>query len=425
MMSRQAAPISPFGNDRRSRTILLGVVLIAVVVRIAAIAVLRQPLEGDSLNYFVMAHMMASRHELVDAFGLRAFFSAGYPFLLLPFFLLLGSSVATALLVNLICAAVSVVLVFNLTLRLSRRRDAALLAALGFALWLPAIWNATLVAKENLSTPLVLALALCALRIADGRRPIACGFLVGLIWAAGVLTGGSSILLCGGVAVALIQLWRRERRLAVPLRAGLLAVIGAALILAPWLYRNDRAVGAPVLSTNAAFNLYIGNNPAADGRFVSMAKTPMGRNWNATRLALGELASTDLLKQQTLAWIAANPGKTAGLAVRKLGYFWQPDLPDAADFARSRALGAIRLIEVLQYLAIVVLGALGLASPVLAARDRWVLLAMIGGFWVVHAAAYIIPRYRDPIIPLLIVAASIRLVSWLQATARRVPVHAL
>jgi hypothetical protein len=37
---------------------------------------------------------------------------------------------------------------------------------------------------------------------------------------------------------------------------------------------------------------------------------------------------------------------------------------------------------------------------------------MILGFWVVHAAAYIIPRYRDPVVPLLIVLAAVQVVAW-------------
>ena len=31
---------------------------------------------------------------------------------------------------------------------------------------------------------------------------------------------------------------------------------------------------------------------------------------------------------------------------------------------------------------------------------------MIGGFWLLHGIAYIIPRYRDPIMPIFIILAA-------------------
>ena len=44
---------------------------------------------------------------------------------------------------------------------------------------------------------------------------------------------------------------------------------------------------------------------------------------------------------------------------------------------------------------------------------------MIAGFWLIHAAAYIIPRYRDPAIPLLIVMAAIPVAAWIERLPAR------
>ena len=47
---------------------------------------------------------------------------------------------------------------------------------------------------------------------------------------------------------------------------------------------------------------------------------------------------------------------------------------------------------------------------------------MIAGFWIVHAAAYIIARYRDPAIPLLIIMAAIPVAAWIERlSARKAP----
>jgi hypothetical protein len=174
-----------------------------------------------------------------------------------------------------------------------------------------------------------------------------------------------------------------------------------------------------VLTTNAAFNLYLGNNPAATGRFVSIADTPLGKDWNATRQRLGEVANADRLQSAARHWIADNPGRAGSLAMLKLAYFWQPNIPDAADFSASKAVASIRLIEVAQYAAILLLGLLAFRSRRIAPDGKMIVAAMIAGFWLIHAAAYIIARYRDPAIPLLIAMAAVPVAGWLPSLGAR------
>lgn len=398
---------------------LPAIILFAVVLRILAAMVLQHPLWDDSLSYFKMAQGLVERGEWLDTYGQHAFYSAGYPLLLTPFFALFGSSVETALSVNMLLAVLSTWLVHALALRLSGRNDAALAAAAVFAVWLPGIWNATFVAKENLSTPLLLGLALCALFIARGHRPAINALAAGAIWGAGLITGGSSLMLCAGIGVALVLLWRNSRRLVPVFGAGASFLLGGLLVLGPWLHATDQMVGRPVLTTNAAFNLYLGHNPAATGRFVSIAQTPEGPGWRERRLALGEVALADRLHAKALDWISANPGRTAELAARKLYYFWEPNVPDAADFEKSRTTSLIRVFEVAQYLVIMALGLWGFAARAVPREDKWILGGMLLGFWLVHAAAYIIIRYRDPAVPLLIVMGAIALTSWRNGRARK------
>jgi 4-amino-4-deoxy-L-arabinose transferase-like glycosyltransferase len=416
-MTRQFVPHAnpAFALEERTCALLLaGIVFAAVAVRIAAAIVLKQPLESDSLAYFTMAQGLAERGELLDIYGQHAFYSAGYPLVLGAFFGLLGSSVPVALAVNLLLCVVSIVLIYRLSLALSDNHLAGLLAALIYALWIPGIWNATALAKENLSTPLLVALALCAVRIARDDRPLGTALLAGLLWGAALVTGGSALLLCAGVGVALLFLWRARGKFASALASAIWFVGGSALILSPWLYATNQMVGRSVLTTNAAFNLYLGNNPAATGRFVSIADTPLGDDWEKTRIRLGEIGNADRLQAEALRWMAENPGRTAELAALKLAYFWQPNIPDAEDFKDSKAVASIRLFEVAQYGLILLLGLLAFRSPMIARDGKWTFAAMIAGFWLVHAAAYIIPRYRDPAIPLLIITAAILVANWFQ-----------
>lgn len=418
-------PPEPQLQVRTCRTLLAAIVVLAIALRLAAAFVLQQPLESDALSYFTMAQGLAERGELRDVYGQHAFYSAGYPLLLTPFFMLLGSSVSVALMVNVILAAISAWLAYRLALALSASREAGLLAATLYALWFPAIWNASMVAKENLSTPLLLALTLCAVWIERGHRPLAVALAAGLLWGAALVTGGSSLLLCAGIGLALILLWRAQRRFSTAFTAGLCFVAGALLALAPWLHATSQMVGRPVLTTNGAFNLYLGNNPAATGRFVSIADTPMGQDWDETRARLGEVGTADRLQRDALRWIADNPAMAGELAIRKLAYFWLPNIPDAQDFATSKAVAALRLVEVIQYALILLFGLSAFGSRLVSTDGKWIIAAMIAGFWLIHAAAYIIVRYRDPAIPLLIVMASVLISGWLrQLGPRRLAPHA-
>ncbi len=415
-MKRQVALHPPRqAPDRTGAWVLAAIVALAIALRVAAVLVLRPPLESDPLAYFTMAKGLAEHGQLLDLYGQHAFYSAGYPLLLTPFFALFGSGVAVGLAVNMLLTAITAWLVTRLALALSDDREAGLLAAAAYAVWLPGIWNAAMLAKENLSTPLLLGIALCAIGIARDERPTVAALVAGLLWGAALVTGGSALLLCAGVAVALLLLWRLRGRFSPALTGGLCFMASAALTLTPWLHATDRMVGRPVLTTNAAFNLYLGNNPAATGRFVSIADTPLGKDWNATRQRLGEVANADRLQAAARHWIAGNPGRAAELAMLKLAYFWQPNIPDAADFAASKAVASIRLIEVAQYAAILLLGLLAFRSPRIAPDGKRIVAAMIAGFWLIHAAAYIIVRYRDPAIPLLIVLAAVPVAGWLRS----------
>ncbi|MBJ7441463.1 MAG: glycosyltransferase family 39 protein [Sphingopyxis sp.] len=406
-------------SPRTCAALLVAIMVLAIVLRLAGAWALQHPLDSDPLAYFTMAEGLAERGELKDHYGQHAFYSAGYPLLLAPFFKILGSSVGAAIAVNMLLCAASIWLIYRLGLALSARREAGLLAAAAYALWLPGLWNATMLAKENLTTPLLLGIALSAIAIARDQRPMAAAVVAGLLWGAALVTGGSALLLCLGVAAALLMLWRVRGSFKPPFAAGLCFIAGAAVLMTPWLYATNQMVGRPVLTTNAAFNLYLGNNPAATGKFVSIADTPLGQDWNAARVRLGEVGNADRLQAAALDWIGANPGQAAKLAALKLVYFWAPNLPDSDDMAASKAIASVRLVEVVQYGLILLLALVAFASRLVARDGKWIFAAMIAGFWLVHAAAYIIIRYRDPAMPLLIVLAAVPIAAWIERLLAR------
>ncbi len=377
------------------------------MVRIAAVSVFDQPVESDALSYFTMAEHLASGRPMQDQFGQFAFYSPGYPLLLGSIFAVSSATLLTALTLNIVLALVSCWLVHVIALKLSRSPLAAGLAAVGYALLIPAAFGATLVYKENLATPLLLAFVLCLLRFAEvpsWQR----AWATGLSYGAGLLAGASSLLVAGVFGWAL---WRARDKWLSSLAA---FAIGVALTLAPWLAHTRTVLGTPVLTTNSGFNLYLGNNPAADGRFVSIADTPAAPDWERMRKTLGEVGASAALGERAREWIVANPQQAAMLAVKKLGLFWAPNIPDAADVAADAKIAAARWFDVAQHLLILALALLALARS---RRDSGVttVALVIAAFWVVHALTYIFTRYRDPAMPLMLALAAMPVATWIEA----------
>lgn len=375
------------------------------LVRIAAILLLAQPLRSDGLSYFTLAQTLAETGLMTDNWGHHAFFSPGYPLLLAPFFWAFGAGSPVGHFVNVALACVSAALVWRLVQAIGGGRGAALIGGLAFAVWVPSVREATDLARENLSIPLMLAFALACVEIAKGRTDWRTVAVAGVIYGLGVLAGTSTVLTGAAFAVALaIALHKTPgaglRRLA--LFAG-----AALLVLGPWVYSADRMIGRPVITSNGPFNLYLGNNPAATGKFVSMRDTPIGGIWHERIAVLGEAGMSDWLADETTTWIAANPGTAAGLVAKKLALFWAPPVPDYDSLTASRAIGALRLIDLAQYLIIVAFAGMALFARGFDRRIRWTLAALVVGFWAIHGATYIILRYRDPVIAVLIALAAL------------------
>ena len=399
----------------KGKLLPLAICALALFLRFAALWALDEPVKSDALAYFTMADGLVTHGVVADNFGQMAFYSPGYPFALASVFAMFGDTPSAARGFNLLCSLASVALVMRVAWQVTGARLGMALAGLAMAVWIPSVIGVETLQKENLSILLMLGFASLLLSLVESARPMWRALAAGLIFGAALLVGGSVILTPLAMLVALIILVRRSGW-STATRAGLAFALGTAALVTPWIIHVDRVIGAPLLSTNSSFNLYLGNNPAATGKFVSIADTPLGPDWNARRIEAGEAGTSALLASEAKSWIMAHKTEALTLAGKKLYYFWEPNLPDAADVAANPVIACARWVEVVQYGLIFVFGVAAFATRALRSSKGLILAALIGSFWIVHAAAYIIPRYRDPVVPLLIVCAIAVLVTILKRT---------
>lgn len=398
---------------RSDRTWLALIVALGLLVRFAAIGLYPHTPESDELAYIAMAHHFVTGAGLVDSHGNLAMYNMGYPFFVLaPLFAVFGKNLLAVQIANALLGAVSVWLCHAVAKEAGAGRLGRLLAALMWAIYLPAGLYAVYVLKENLLIPLMLGIIWCALRFAGAaaassvvRLAAGCGLLFGLV----ALTGNAALALAAPVALALLYCSGKGVR---RLGAGVLIVAVAVLVSAPWMVRNARVLGAPVLNTNGGFNLYLGNNPLATGMFMSIADTPRGASWQALRTS-GEVQASNTLKHEAVAWIAAHPREFVVLALNKLRFFWTPPL-HAGQGPSSRTETLVRLAWAVQFLVLV--GAALASVPAGRAQPGriavlWLCVAAYTG---VHMIFYVIFRYREPIMPVVCVLAAVGIEHLLQ-----------
>ena len=277
----------------------------------------------------------------------------GYPLLIAASRAVFGPSTLAVRLLQAALGAACGWLIGALTRRLAPeapRWSPALAAGVGAfePYWVAA---SALVLSEAAFVPLMLLmlLGLATLWPRPGgptvRRPGLVGLASGVAAGVAVLVRPSWALFVPLVLAAWVLWAGRGLRKAAATRAVWVA-IGCGLAMAPWWARNARIYGRFVPTAIwAGASLYDGLRPDADGasdmRFLD---DPWIRS-------LDETSQDRVLRARALAFVAANPGRTAWLALRKLGRFWSP-WPNA-EGVRSVAVGlAFTPIEIGLYVLI-------------------------------------------------------------------------
>jgi hypothetical protein len=215
------------------------------------------------------------------------------------------------------------------------------------------------------------------------------------------LTGNSALSLAVPVLFALVfaptNLWQK-------LLFSMCILMMSVLIATPWLVRNMQVLGSPVLNTNGGFNLYLGNNPAANGMYVSIGDTPRGNTWGELRKK-GEVLASETLKAEAITWIKENPSTFITLALKKAVIFWTPPL-HKGKYQASKIEPIIRTVWLIQYTVLLAAALGGLAASSLRSRTITLFWLAIVSYTAIHMLILVVFRYREPIMPLISVLAA-------------------
>jgi 4-amino-4-deoxy-L-arabinose transferase-like glycosyltransferase len=406
-----------------SRRILAGLAFLMLAVRLVWIVMFgpQQPPPGDDHGiYHVAAQQLTAGHHAWlsrgSNFGYRA--PLFFAYLAGVSALTRNGSFAVAQSAAALLGVLAALLLFFLIRRLGGTRA----AWIGFVirgLAPPYMLADTFVLTEQLFAVFFLLALLLVARTGEEKHGAGRLFLAGAALGCCLLTREQALLypVLFGVYVFADE---RFRMRGLKHLAALAA--GFALALAPWLARNQAVWGHPLpLSYTAGVNLHIGNNPAADGRYMPPPVEGLRES-----SGFGSPETDRWHRQQALDFIRAHPGQFARRGFKKVAWLlWPRFLRDDLTTVYGDTMPGRRLIP----LACGATSALLLLCGIVVLLTRkptpfwWLAIALIVYNVAVIFVAFGNPRFRDTTDLLLLAFLSVFLAggraAWSELFAQR------
>ncbi len=293
------------------------------------------------------------------------------------------------------------------------------------------VWHDVHVNREIVDGPLLAALVLLLL-VAHDRRSTWSAAGAGAVAGLAVLSNARLLFL--PLVVAPFAAWRiRPTRRAVG--AGLLVVAAAALVVTPWVARNEAVIGCATITTDTRA-LWKANNPATHGVLArggwidDVPDLPGVPPWpekaasisvEAAR-AVDECAQASFYRDEVLDFWRDEPGEKLRLAVQAAGMLWSPFLSVEADDVAQQGVADLAQRTVEPAFVLLLYG-LALWGAFLAPRRFVALAALLLAYNTLAAMVFAgTTRYRAPRDFLLaLLAAFARERAWALLRSRRAP----
>ena len=414
---------SPAAIGPRRWNLLLGVALIALVVRLVYIKQISYaPFYGLRLGDAAAYHQWALRIAGGDwlGTGVGVFYQAPlYPYFLAVVYKAFSDSAAMLRFIQAAIGAGSCMLLAAAGMALFGEYGA--LAGLLLAVYPPAIFLDGLLDKSALVTFFTVAL----LYLLSARHVRFREFLSGVVLGLLSLTRENALLL----AVPVLLWFAAGERLRWSAAAAFLG--GCALVLLPVGARNH-AVGGEFQLTTSQFgpNFYIGNHAGARGLYEPLVPghgSAADERDDAARLAaeasgrtLGPGEVSAFWTRRALEFIRTQPGAWLGQLARKLALTW-----NAAEIADTESQDVyaewspvLRALAPFSFGVVFCLAAFGVCMTLDAWRRVWFLYAVAFTYTLSIVIFYVFGRYRFPLVPALLLFAAGGITAWREPAAR-------
>ncbi len=422
-------------NQLRRHLPALGLILLtALAVRLAWIAFIHpDPTDGrfdDTVWYRVSAHFFANGDGYVNPFTgtSTAGWPPGYPVFLGHVFQYFGEGLAQTYITNAVLAAATIPIIYCIGLILFDR-PTALIGAAAMAVWPGQVYFTSLTLSEPLFTflfSLALLLMLLATRVSSGRGGIVLAF--GVVTALATLTRGQALVL---LPLALVVWVLAGYRWRPAIAWVMLAAFVVAVMMAPWVARNQHKLGSPVLvATNFGVNVWIGNHDTATGRRgIPEPEAPQPSRANISQPEF-EVKADNLALRTGLTYMRHHPAREFTLALSKVRAMYESDAT-ALDwnsgyhddfYASQTTVDWLRAAANGFWFAAIALAGIGLLASRMRLNDVVAVLPALVLLWTAtHLLFFGDPRFHYPIVFAIALLGARGLVVLFEAVRRPQP----
>ncbi|NYZ64717.1 glycosyltransferase family 39 protein [Endozoicomonas sp. SM1973] len=277
---------------------------VGLLLRLAIVYFLPIEQASDSATYVSLAQNLIENNVYGGEGTGHAYWPPGYPLVLYALHLgIFDITPFSISLLNIIIYIFSFYLIYKTTKRIGGEKS-AFLACLIFIFWPQQIMITNVAGKENVVFLLLLLSFYMSLAIESKYKFVIVGALLGFC----TLIQPGTIFFFTTILVWKIHKREKVRNI---VSTGLFVVLGGALIISPWTYRNYNIFNEFVLvSTNGGSNFYRANNELATGGYTDQGKIVITN--------LSEVEEGKAYKQLAIDWITSNPADFLLLMGRKL-----------------------------------------------------------------------------------------------------------
>lgn len=355
-----------------------------------------------------------------------------YAYFLAGIYAVAGVSVYAAYFVQVVIGALSCVLIFLLGRRVFSY-STGVIAAIGAILYKPFIFYDGMLVGASLVVLLYLVVLLFFINYID-RPSTVRGVLLGILIGIAGLARAPIVLLplfYFGYLAFKSLLFPSAINLVVHLKRCAVLFIGICIVFSITTLRNYFVAGDMIaLTAHSGFNMYIGNNPDATGRFH--APQGIGRQIeymmdNAHAIAEKQLGrelkpseGSRFWKQRAYGWIRKNPFDFIKLLCRKIYLFWQGgEISDFRNIEFFERFSALMRLPFITFMMIVPLAVIGIVLSLKRNGCLTVLRCFIVSYLVAIIMYFINSRYRIPVVPVLLIFAAHTVTTVIQQVAAR------
>ncbi len=344
----------------------------------------------------------------------------GYPYFLGGIYRLTGDSQLAARVVQAVVGAATVVVTAELGRRLANPAT-GFAAGLILAFMPSHVLFTALLMSEVLFTLLLTAGVLLALKPASFRRAAAAGLVFGL---AMLVRPQAAIILAAifgwWIAIGYLTEPRRIRSIA----AGGVIAGAMALTIVPWSVRNHAQMGTWSTSTNTGLNLWIGNNPDADGGFRLTNTQTFDLAVATLERPESEVLHDRLAREAAVEYIKRNPVDTLLLAPEKIRRTYENDRAFTpiynrdGDNLRTISGRQLDLLSDAYYYPVLLAALCGTVLLAWTRRSTAGLIALVLVAWsLVSIVFFGQNRFHIPVLPILVIPAGYAVAEAIRALA--------